>query len=338
MKIHRYSAEQKDFLRANVVGADFEDLTMRFNQAFGVSLRRSQIMSACYRMGLGNGKDAGFKPGSEAGKPYRFPPGHVPFNKGLKGIGGWGPTQFKKGHRPSNCCPVGTEKQDRDGYTKVKIAEPNKWKYKHILVWESANGPVPHGYAILFADQDKENCALGNLSLIARSELLYLNRHGLVGTDAESTQTGIKIAKLAAKANTLKYPKQKTGSHMGTNKKISVIELARRAGINPATASTMVSLWRKGKSLNSPTASVLKKTILEAGLDLNLYIPTATSQPKAGKEVPSLENMELAVSAESLSSRQELESTKSSLAHIPLEMLIGEITRRLPSVAITITI
>ncbi|MEN6487843.1 MAG: HNH endonuclease [Smithella sp.] len=64
-------------------------------------------------------------------------------------------TQFKKGNKPANWVPIGTERTNRDGYVEVKIADGrlNKnWKAKHIFIWETANGPVPKGHVVIFGD------------------------------------------------------------------------------------------------------------------------------------------------------------------------------------------
>lgn len=39
-----------------------------------------------------------------------------------------------------NTKPVGTERKRADGYIWVKIAEPNTWKEKHVLLYESVHG------------------------------------------------------------------------------------------------------------------------------------------------------------------------------------------------------
>ena len=69
----------------------------------------------------------------DSGITGRFAPGHVPWTKGKKGYSppGTEKTRFQKGHMPENHREVGSERIDKDGYTLVKIAEPNVWMLKH---------------------------------------------------------------------------------------------------------------------------------------------------------------------------------------------------------------
>ena len=123
----------------------------------------------------------------------------MPANKGLKGIGGWEPTQFKEGNRPWNYLPVGSERINGDDYVDIKIDDPHKWKGKHILVWESINGPVPKGYVVIFGDRNRRNFEPDNLILVSRKQLVRLNQHNLIQDDAELTRTGIIIADIYGK-------------------------------------------------------------------------------------------------------------------------------------------
>ena len=103
---------------------------------------------------------------------------------------GW----FKKGNRPKNRFKVGTERLREDGYIWIKIGGPNRWRQKHRLLWEEANGPIPKGGIILFADSDRSNITIDNLILISKSQLLTLNRNGLIQNKRELTEVGVLIA------------------------------------------------------------------------------------------------------------------------------------------------
>jgi hypothetical protein len=108
-------------------------------------------------------------------------------------------SQFKHGNIPWNYHPVGTERTNRDGYLEVKIADPKTWKAKHVIIWEAANGTVPKGSVIIFADGNRLNIALDNLVMVSRSELAVMNRCGLIFEDAEMTKTGKTIADIKIK-------------------------------------------------------------------------------------------------------------------------------------------
>jgi hypothetical protein len=71
---------------------------------------------------------------------------------------------FVKGQRPKHWRPVGSERKTDRGI-EVKINEPDKWRLKHLAVWEAANGPLPKGFRLAFRDGDRCNCSLDNLVL-----------------------------------------------------------------------------------------------------------------------------------------------------------------------------
>jgi len=181
----KYTPEQIEFLIANVPGHSYREIMQLFQERFGIQLTLNQIKSF-----IGNRK-------LNTGRTGRFKPGHVPFNKGKKGISyeGMEATQFKKGHKPWNCRPVGSERvTTKDGYLEVKVADPNKWRGKHILIWEAANGPVPKGHVVIFGDGNKRNFDINNLLLVSRAQLVRLNQNKLIQNDIELTKTGIIIA------------------------------------------------------------------------------------------------------------------------------------------------
>jgi hypothetical protein len=181
---HKYSAKEIKFLEKTAPGRLFDETAELFNKHFGLSLKHSVIRAACRNRGITNGMDC------------RFPAGHVPANKGMKGwyAPGCEKSWFKPGHIPENYMPVGTLRINTDGYVDVKIADPNKWRQQHLIIWEKANGPVPKGKVIIFADGNRLNVKLKNLLMISRAELAVMNRNGLICNNAELTKTGKLIA------------------------------------------------------------------------------------------------------------------------------------------------
>ena len=204
----KYNTEHIEFIASNILGRGFKELTDMFNMQFGMRLNVSAIISLSDRHGLHNGRDTRLNKGYE---PTQFKKGHTPFNKGKKGLGGWEPTQFKTGNKPWNYKPVGTERVNDEGYTDIKVADPNKWKGKHILVWESINGPVPKGHAVIFGDGNKQNFEPTNLILVSRKQLLRLNKLHLIQNDAELTRTGVIIADIYNKIGERKRCFAKSG-------------------------------------------------------------------------------------------------------------------------------
>ncbi|WP_428909432.1 HNH endonuclease signature motif containing protein [Niallia sp. Krafla_26] len=190
MAYHFYTPQQIEFLRENVKGRYRKELTEMFNVHFNLNQSTDQIKSVLKRYGLCSGIDASFKKG------------RVPWNAGMKGLQTGGKeTQFKKGHIPSNYRPVGSERITRDGYTEVKVADPNKWRLKHQIIWEQMNGPIPEGHTVIFGDRNRQNFDADNLILVSRKQLVTLNKMDLIKDHAELTKIGITICNIHQKKN-----------------------------------------------------------------------------------------------------------------------------------------
>lgn len=185
--MHIFTEAEGKFIRDNAAGISNQELTDRFNQHFGSEIGINSIKAYKKNHKISSGLTG------------HFPKGNVPLNKGKKGSGGWKPTQFKKGSIPVNYRPVGSERINVDGYTEVKIADPNKWRLKHIVTWEEHNGPLPKGYAVIFGDGDRLNLDIENLILVSRKQLLTMNRNKLIQNNAEATKTGVIIADIISK-------------------------------------------------------------------------------------------------------------------------------------------
>ena len=184
-----WTKELTDYLREINYGKSAQETADAINARFHTNFSRMQIKGIRARLHL------------KSGLTGRFDKNHVPPNKGRKGYHSPGSEKgwFKKGQQPWNHAKVGDEAWTTDGYLKVKIAEPNKWRQKHILVWEEHNGPVPEGFMVTFKDQDHANCSIENLALISKSENAIMNCQGLRSEDPKLTETGILLARLKNK-------------------------------------------------------------------------------------------------------------------------------------------
>jgi hypothetical protein len=183
----KYLPHHIRFLKGIVRGRSYAEITGMFNREFGFAISVKAMGSLLKKNNLKNGRDG------------RFPPGLVPHNRGKKGYRaagcekGW----FRPGNRPQTWQPVGTEITDMYGYVKVKTRNPKTWKFKHRLIWEKENGPVPEGCAVIFADGDKRNFKPGNLVLVSRKELAVLNRLNMLSSKNEDiTKISVGIARL----------------------------------------------------------------------------------------------------------------------------------------------
>lgn len=107
-------------------------------------------------------------------KASQFKKGSTPANKGKKMspevYAKCARTMFKKGRPSINQRPVGAERVNVDGYVEVKVAEPNKWRLKHRVVWEETHGPIPPGHNIQFRNGNSQDLRLENLYMISRAE------------------------------------------------------------------------------------------------------------------------------------------------------------------------
>ena len=109
-----------------------------------------------------------------------FKPGQVPWNKEMKGLRLSPATEFKKGQPSINRLPIGAVSVRRDkgnGALRafVKVAEPNVWKLRAILVWEATRGSVPKGFVLHHKDDDSLHDDVENLLVLSRAE--HLKEH-----------------------------------------------------------------------------------------------------------------------------------------------------------------
>lgn len=185
---HQYTDREREFMENYVPGHSYAEIQKRFAEKFGWDISIGQVKSYIANHRL------------HTGRTGRFPKGHEPANKGKRGVCAAGSEKgwFKKGNMPKNHRPVGSERIAKDGYVEIKVGEPDKWKEKHKVVWESVNGKIPRGYMVIFKDNDKTNTDIGNLLLIKRSTNAILNHKGLCKYSGDYKETAVKIAELKA--------------------------------------------------------------------------------------------------------------------------------------------
>jgi len=192
--------EQHEYFVRKNKGRSQADMVRLMKKRFGLELTEKQINTYRKNHHL------------HSGRTGQFEKGHVSWNKGKHfDVGGRSvETRFKKGQRPHNYMPVGSERINTEGYVDIKIADPNKWKAKHVLLWEALHGPRPKGYKIIFADGNKLNVTAENLLLVSSSELCRMNQNDWIKPEAELTKLGATVAKLICKTNARKEKPQRT--------------------------------------------------------------------------------------------------------------------------------
>lgn len=208
-----FSDEQERFIRKNVQGKSNKDLAELINHTFGLQITIAQI----------KGWKANHKLSS--GLTGYFERGHVPINKGTKGmfnVGG-NKTSFKKGQPARNHKPVGTERIDRDGYVIVKVQDDGpwhkRWHPKHKLEWEKVHGKIPPGFVLIFLDGNKQNITMENLKLVTQAQNLQLNRKQWRSEIPEATLAGVNLTQIQAKVTKHKKGPTPVPASVSQNKK-----------------------------------------------------------------------------------------------------------------------
>ena len=109
--------------------------------------------------------------------------------------------------------PVGTERPSKDGYVVIKFRDDatvpmskDNWKLKHVWAWEQANGPLPEGYNVYFADGDNRNFDPANLVAVPRRLVGVMNNlraSGVTWHDAQTLEAVVHLAEIRVAQNDL---------------------------------------------------------------------------------------------------------------------------------------
>lgn len=219
-----FTEEQEDFIKNNVKGRYNKELTEMLNEKFNTNYTVNQVKALKKRRKWNSYLTGHFEKGVES------------WNKGMKGLKiegsekGW----FKKGQKPDNYRPVGSERIcSQDGYILIKVQDEgryqDRWKLKHKVVWEQNYGKIPKGKAVVFLDGDRQNTDIDNLALISRKVLAVMNQQNLFASDPEVTRAGVTLAKLLLRANQLEL----TGNDIEKFKRYK--KMAESRGISEST-------------------------------------------------------------------------------------------------------
>lgn len=118
-----------------------------------------------FARGVRSSPETMFKPGERRSPRTEFKPGEHRSRA----------SEFTPGQAAHNHLPVGSETVRVEWYTGkrrawVKVAEPNRWRKRAIVVWESTNGPLPRGMVVHHIDRDALNDDPANLVALTRAE------------------------------------------------------------------------------------------------------------------------------------------------------------------------
>lgn len=192
----KWSEEEKQYLSQIANGKTHIEITYLMNEKFDREFTKKQVSNALKRYKI------------KTGITGQFEKGHTPFNKGKKGVNPPNSGCFKKGQKPKNWRPVGSERVNAEGYTEIKVKDEgthkSMWRLKHHVIYEEHNGSIPKGYIVIFGDKDRSNFSPDNLILISRKQSMILNKNRLIQNDTELTKTAINVANLMLQIGKLK--------------------------------------------------------------------------------------------------------------------------------------
>ena len=188
----KYTDDIIDFLREIAPGKTYKEIVEIFNKKYDLDMTTKKLSSLLGRKKIKTGTTGCFRKG------------FIPWNKGKKGYIGANKTSFKKGNKPKNWRPIGSERINDEGYTLIKVSNEGgmlkRWALKHRVVWEQHHKKkIPKGSVIIFADGNKNNLNIENLICVTRNELKVLNKCRLISSVPELTKTGLNVAKLKIK-------------------------------------------------------------------------------------------------------------------------------------------
>ena len=197
----KYTDDIIDFLREIAPGKTYKEIVEIFNKKYDLDMTTKKLSRLLGRKKIKTGTTGCFRKG------------FIPWNKGKKGYIGANKTSFKKGNKPKNWRPIGSERINDEGYTLIKVSNEGgmlkRWALKHRVVWEQHHKKkIPKGSVIIFADGNKNNLNIENLICVTRNELKVLNRCRLISSVPELTKTGLNVAKLKIKLEELRKEKK----------------------------------------------------------------------------------------------------------------------------------
>ena len=198
---HIWTEEEDQFLRDFAPGRLRNEIIDEFEERFGYRLNVSRFKNRLHKLNV------------HQGVRYCFEKGHIPHNKGKHYDPGGRSvlTRFKKGNVPKQHRPVGSERINVDGYIEIKVAEPNKWRLKHNLVYEEHFGKLTKNEVVIFLDQNRLNLDINNLFKVTRAELAQINKRRLLNKTENVRLTAILSNRL--KMRSKNKSKKKGGKH-----------------------------------------------------------------------------------------------------------------------------
>ncbi len=113
----------------------------------------------------------------------RFPVGHKPWNKDLRGIHLSPDTEFKAGRDSEQKLPDGkiTIRVDKAGRLRAWLKVSGEWLMRARVVYAAKHGEIPSGMVVHHIDRNTLNDRPDNLAAMTRAEHINEHRQDVLG-------------------------------------------------------------------------------------------------------------------------------------------------------------
>lgn len=153
----RFTPEANEYLKQNGWNYTSRELSKKMLEMFGVKVAKQTVTDQLRRLGINRG-------------PCYRPPGYV-----------------------ESCCkPVGSERIDKNRTVMVKVAQPNEWKPKALVVMNYN----PRTHQVIYLDGNSLNVEPENMVVVSKRVHARLAKNGWLNKSREITLTGIKWSEL----------------------------------------------------------------------------------------------------------------------------------------------
>ncbi len=256
---------QGDYIKKMYRQLPLKDLVVQFNQQFGTRKSEDQLRAFVKNNKIKSGRTGHWSEREN-------------WNKGTKGVMKANSGSYAPGCTPINANALRTERLNADGYVEIKVPEKNphngqktRYKLKHRWLWEQANGPIPDSHALMFIDADRRNCALSNLELIPRAELMALTQLEYAKAPEAMRPTIRTLAKLQLASNrkrmtdpTMSMKQQVLAAIRERPRTYRCIE--RDTGIRGSSVASIISQLKRKEKIKD-----IGKTIAHTGYECTVW-------------------------------------------------------------------
>lgn len=127
-------------------------------------------------------------------------------------------SEVARGEKHWRHRPVGSF-QEKKGYLRIKVAEPNKWMQYQRYLWEQNHpGLSAEGKTVIFMDGNIRNFNLSNLECVERGELSVMAELGCTAESSrEERELYLLRARLVCSKSKMLGPKEATRRHNKMN-------------------------------------------------------------------------------------------------------------------------